>query len=98
VYATTNSVITFGQPDGTYWTYPNTPSISIESRDWWALPNQMPDTHFIIRTSDGGFQVDGAYRRFGSMTCEVTQIVITGQVQNDGTVAYGFTNSAEPIL
>ena len=29
IYATTNSVITFGQPDGTYWTYPSTPSISI---------------------------------------------------------------------
>jgi hypothetical protein len=29
VYATTNSVITFGQPDGTYWTYPQTPSISL---------------------------------------------------------------------
>ena len=29
VYATTNSVITFGRPDGTYWTYPGTPSISL---------------------------------------------------------------------
>ena len=29
VYATTNSVITFGQADGTYWDYPTTPSISI---------------------------------------------------------------------
>lgn len=91
IYATTNSVITFGQPDGTYWTYPNTPSISIESRDWWALPHQMPDTHFIIRTSEGGFQVDGVYRRFGVMTGETTQIVITGQIQTDGTVAYTYT-------
>ena len=33
VYATTNSVITFGVSDGTYWTYPTTPSISVYSMD-----------------------------------------------------------------
>ena len=90
VYATTNSVITFGNPDGTYWDYPVTPSISIESRDWWALPQQMPDTHFIINVSDGGFQVDGAYRPYGMMTGDVTSIVITAQIQTDGTVAYTY--------
>lgn len=90
VYATTNSVITFGRPDGTYWAYPQTPSISIESRDWWALPNQMPDTHFIISTSQGGFQVDGAYRPFGSFSGDVTSIVVTAQIQTDGTVSYTY--------
>ena len=90
VYATTNSVITFGRPDGTYWDYPVTPSISIESRDWWALPVQMPDTHFIINVSEGGFQVDGAYRPYGTMTGDVTSIVITAQIQTDGTVAYTY--------
>jgi hypothetical protein len=91
VYATTNSVITFGRPDGTYWDYPQTPSISIESRDWWALPNQMPDTHFIINVSDGGFQVDGAYRPFGSFTGDVTSIVVTAQVLTNGTVSYTYS-------
>jgi hypothetical protein len=91
IYATTNSVITFGQPDGTYWAYPNTPSISVESKDWWALPHQMPDTHFIIRTSDGGFQVDGKYRPFGTMTGETTQIVITAQILTDGNVSYTYS-------
>jgi hypothetical protein len=91
IYATTNSVITFGQPDNTYWAYPNTPSISIESRDWWALPQQMPDTHFIIRTSDGGFQVDGKYRPYGTMTGDTTQIVITAQILTDGNVSYTYS-------
>ncbi len=91
VYATTNSVITFGNPDGTYWTYPSTPSVSIESRDWWALPQQMPDTHFIISVSDGGFQVDGAYRPFGTMTGEVTNIVITAQITTSGQVEYTYS-------
>jgi len=90
VYATTNSVITFGRADGTYWDYPLTPSISIESRDWWALPDRMPDTHFIISVSDGGFQVDGAYRPYGMMSGEVTSIVITAQIQTGGTVAYTY--------
>ena len=91
VFATTNSVITFGRPDGTFHTYPSTPSISIESRDWWALPQHMPDTHFIIRTSDGGFQVDGRYRPYGSMNGETTQIVITGQILTDGNVSYTYS-------
>ena len=90
VYATTNSVITFGRPDGTYWTYPTTPSVSIESKDWWVLPQQMPDTHFIINVSEGGFQVDGNYRPYGTFTGDTTSIVITAQIQTDGTVAYTY--------
>jgi hypothetical protein len=93
VYATTNSVITFGRADGTYWDYPLTPSISIESKDWWVLPQQMPDTHFIINVSDGGFQVDGKYRPYGTFTGDTTNIVITAQVQTDGTVAYTYATN-----
>jgi hypothetical protein len=91
IYATTNSVITFGQPDGTFHTYPSTPSISIESRDWWALPSHNQDMHFIIRTSDGGFQVDGSYRPYGRLDGETTQIVITAQILTDGTVSYTYS-------
>ena len=97
VYATTNSVITFGRPDGTYWTYPTTPSVSIESKDWWVLPQQMPDTHFIINVSDGGFQVDGNYRPYGTFTGDTTSIIITAQIQTDGTVAYSYAVNG-PLL
>ena len=93
VYATTNSVITFGRPDGTYWDYPITPSISIESKDWWVLPQQMPDTHFIINVSEGGFQVDGNYRPYGTFTGDTTSIIITAQIQTDGTVAYTYATN-----
>ena len=82
-------MITFGQPDGTYWQYPNTPSVSIESRDWWALPSHNPDMHFIIRTSDGGFQVDGAYLPYGTMQGEITNIVITAQILNASPLIRG---------
>jgi len=50
----------------------------------------MPDTHFIINVSEGGFQVDGAYRPYGSMTGDTTSIIITAQIQTDGTVAYTY--------
>ena len=91
VYATTNSVITFGNPDGTYWDYPATPSVSLESRDWWAYPNWMPDTHFNISVSAGGFQVDGAYRPFGQSTGDVTNIVITASILTNGNVTYTYS-------
>ena len=91
VYATTNSVITFGSPDGTYWTYPQTPSVSLESRDWWTFPGWLPDTHFNISTSAGGFQVDGSYLPYGQTQGAVTNIVITGQILTSGNVSYTYT-------
>ena len=88
VYATTNSVITFGRPDGTYWQYPTTPSISLYSMDWLIIPGMHPDEHFIIQSSDGGFQVDLTARpyNFYSVT-DPTNIVITAAINSDGTVA-----------
>jgi hypothetical protein len=94
VYATTNSVITFGQPDGTYWTYPATPSISIQSMDWVVYPNQRNDEHLIISGSDGGFQVDISARPiFLQSAPETTNIVITAAINTDGTVAISYVMS-----
>ena len=50
----------------------------------------MPDTHFILSVSAGGFQVDGSYRPFGTFTGDTTNIVITAQIQTDGTMAYTY--------
>ena len=94
VYATTNSVITFGQPDGTYWTYPATPSISIQSMDWVVYPNQRNDEHLIISGSDGGFQVDIAARPiFLQSAPTTTNIVITAAINSNGTVALSYVIS-----
>ena len=92
VYATTNSVITFGRPDGTYWTYPSTPSISLYSFDWVVYPQWRTDEHLIIRSSDGGFQVDISARPIWLQnTPEPTRIVITAAILSDGTVAMAYT-------
>ena len=94
IYATTNSVITFGAPDGTYWTYPSTPSISLYSFDWVVYPNNRADEHLIIRSSDGGFQVDISARPIWLQgTPEPTRIIITAAILSDGTVAMAYTLS-----
>ena len=95
IYATTNSVITFGQPDGTYWTYPSTPSISIASIDWVVYPNQRNDEHLIINSSDGGFQVDLSARPIWNQQTSVqpTNIVVTAAINSDGTVAISYALS-----
>ena len=94
VYATTNSVITFGAPDGTYWTYPSTPSISLYSFDWVVYPGARADEHLIIRSSDGGFQVDISARPIWLQNAtEPTNIVITAAILSDGTVAMAYTLS-----
>lgn len=91
VYATTNSVITFGRPDGTYWDYPQTPSVSLYSMDWVVYPQWRSDEHLIIAASDGGFQVDISARPIWLQSApEATNIVITAAINSDGTVAISY--------
>jgi len=91
VYATTNSVITFGRPDNTYWQYPATPSISVNSMDWVAYPTARPDEHFVIQSSDGGFQVDMSARPYGAPTSvSPTSIIVTAAISTTGTVAISY--------
>jgi hypothetical protein len=94
VYATTNSVITFGQPDGTYWDFPRTPSISLYSMDWLVYPNIHNDEHLIISASDGGFQVDISARPIWLYNAtEPTNINIVAAINVDGTVAISYSLS-----
>jgi hypothetical protein len=93
VYATTNSVITFGNPDGTYWDFPRTPSISLYSMDWVVYPQSRADEHLIIRASDGGFQVDISARPIWlqNPSVEVTNINIVAAINTDGTVSISYS-------
>jgi hypothetical protein len=88
IYATTNSVITFGNADGTYWDYPTTPSISLSSQDWVAYPDSSQgDEHFIITTSTQGFQIDFAGRPYGNQSgAGLTTIVTTAVINADTTL------------
>jgi hypothetical protein len=92
VYATTNSVITFGAPDGTYWDYPRTPSISLYSMDWLIIPSRRADEHLIIQSSQGGFLVDISARPYGQYNVPVaTNIIITAAINYDGSVAISYS-------
>lgn len=93
IYATTNSVISFGRPDNTYWDFPNTPSISIMSMDWVSYPS-ISDEHLIITVSDAGFQIDLGVRPYGNQgTPDVTNITVTAIKQTNGS--YSLTYSIE---
>ena len=92
IYATTNSTITFGNPDGTYWDYPMTPSISIMSMDWVVYPQWRADEHLKITTSDAGFQIDFCGRPIWNQNTESTTcIVVTAIKQTDGAYRLTYT-------
>jgi hypothetical protein len=86
IYATTNSTITFGNPDGTYWDYPMTPSISILSMDWVVYPGWRSDEHLKITVSDAGFQIDISARPIWNQgTPDTTNITVTAIKSTDGS-------------
>jgi hypothetical protein len=100
VYATTNSVITFGNPDNTYWTYPNTPSISLYSMDWVSGWYNAPDT-LNISYSEGGFQLDLEVIPFGQWNAPTpSNINIIVAITNTGgiSVAYSYQGPEYPNL
>jgi hypothetical protein len=87
LYVTTNSVIAFGQPDGTFWDFPQTPSISLFSQDWVAYPTFRTDEAFTIAHSHQGFQVTLKVRPFGNQgTPTLTTIVFTASYNQDRTL------------
>ena len=94
VYATTNSVITFGQPDGTYWDYPQTPSISLYSMDWVIYPNSRSDEYMIINYSEGGFQIDMSLRPIWLQSQpDPVNIVINAAITNTGGLAISYSTA-----
>jgi hypothetical protein len=100
IYATTNSVITFGGADNTYWDYPSTPSISLYSMDWVSGWYNAPDT-LNIMYSEGGFQIDLEVIPFGQWgTPDPSNINIIVAITNTGgiSVAYSYQGPEYPNL
>lgn len=91
IYATTNAVITFGAPDGTYWDFPITPSISLGSTDWVVFPWARSDEHFIISYTDNSFQVDMSARPIWLQnTPAPSRLILTGVINEDRTVSFSY--------
>lgn len=91
IFATTNAVITFGRPDGTFWDYPMTPSISLGSTDWVAFPWRRNDEHFIITSTNNAFQVDMSARPFWAQNvAEPSRLILTGTINLDRTLSVNY--------
>ena len=90
IYATTNSVITFGRPDPTYWAYPNTPSISLYSMDWYPGINAAPNGLDILY-SEGGFQINMQAIPFGQWGAQPSTINILVAITNTGSLAVSYS-------
>ena len=90
VYATTNSVITFGNPDNTYWDYPQTPSISLYSMDWVTGWYGAPNTLDILY-SEGGFQLNMQAIPFGQWAAQPSTINILVAITNTGSLAVSYS-------
>ena len=73
VYATTNGTLTFGSPDATFGSYPNTPSISLAGWDWvtWG------DGHLSYGATESGFCVEWMVRPYPQNSGEFTIIKLT---------------------
>jgi hypothetical protein len=90
VYATTNSVITFGRADNTYWDYPQTPSISLYSMDWVTGWYNAPNTLDILY-SEGGFQLNMQAIPFGQWGAQPSTINILVAITNTGNLAVSYS-------
>jgi hypothetical protein len=100
IYATTNSVITFGRPDGTFHDYPSTPSISLYSMDWY--PGRGVATQGLdILYSNGGFQINlQAVPYWQQNAPQASNINILVAITNTGgiSVSYSYQGPEYPNL
>jgi hypothetical protein len=90
IWATTNAVITFGRPDGTFHDFPMTPSISLGSQDWEAYAGRAGE-QFVISYTDTSFRIDMVARPFGSGTGPApSRLVLTGIINQDRTINFSY--------
>jgi hypothetical protein len=71
IYYSTNATVTFGQPDGTYWDYPQTPSVSVAGRDWvsWG-----PGAYTSYGYNQDSFCIEWSVRPFPQSSGPLTQM------------------------
>jgi hypothetical protein len=71
IYYSTNATVTFGQPDGTYWDYPQTPSVSVAGRDWVSFGEGAYTSYGYNQDS---FCIEWSVRPFPQSSGPLTQI------------------------
>jgi hypothetical protein len=71
IYYSTNATVTFGQPDGTFHDYPQTPSVSIAGRDWVSFGEGAYTSYGYNNDS---FCIEWSVRPFPQSTGPLTQM------------------------
>ena len=71
IYYSTNATVTFGQPDGTYWDYPQTPSVSVAGRDWVSFGEGAYTSYGY---NENSFCIEWSVRPYPQSTGPLTQM------------------------
>ncbi len=71
IYYSTNATVTFGQPDGTFHDYPQTPSVSVAGRDWVSFGEGAYTSYGY---NDDSFCIEWSVRPFPQSTGPLTQM------------------------
>jgi hypothetical protein len=71
IYYSTNATVTFGQPDGTFHDYPQTPSVSIAGRDWVSFG---PGAYTSYGYNENSFCIEWSVRPFPQRSGPLTQM------------------------
>lgn len=81
VFITTNGTLTFGQPDANYWSYPDTPSVSVAGYDWvtWG-----EGAYVSFGSTENTLCVEWSLRPYPQSTGDLTQIrLVINKYPND---------------
>jgi len=82
IYYSTNATVTFGQPDGTYWDYPQTPSVSVAGRDWVSWGTGAYTSYGYNQDS---FCIEWSVRPFPQSSGPLTQMrLVVNKFSNGG--------------
>ena len=93
VFVSTNGTLTFGRADGTYWDYPQTPSVSVAGYDWVTFGE---GAYLSFGSTENTFCAEWSVRPFPQSTGELTQIRLVINRASDGgwhgeVVTFGWT-------
>jgi hypothetical protein len=82
VYYSTNGLMSFGQPDGNFWDYPTTPSVTLAGRDWVSW-GQGAYTSYGYNESS--FCIEWSVRPYPRSSGDLTQIrLVVNRFANGG--------------
>lgn len=71
VFVTSNATLTFGAPDANYWSYPDTPSVSVAGYDWVTFGESA---YVSFGSTENTLCVEWSLRPYPQSTGELTQI------------------------